>query len=277
MIVSVTPDQLQNDLQQFVQPLPFLEPLIPTYVAFLRLEQTTAVPPLPVEWLPSEANALLERGIPLLQRDAPPLVLPAMEEVWRQVCDIAARPLEPQAERLRAAQEWPRTQREEWLAALDQYFRDGELSLDDSSEKSLLTFLMVHTWRPFLLRWANDLASLLNDGLWGKKSCPVCGGQPDFACLRPVTGERRLFCSRCDTEWHFDRVGCPFCGNQDPASYGYYSNEDSPYRLYVCNECRRYLKTLDLRQVIGERVLPVERIASSGIDMSALQAGYRNV
>jgi len=275
MIRSVTPDELQNELQKCTGQLPFLEPLIPAYVALLHIEQSTDVPPLPLEVTPSEARSMLERGIPLLHRDAPPILPEAIGEVWVRVCDVAARSLEQQAEALQAARDWPQTQREEWLAALGQYFRDGELSRDDPAEKELLAFLMVHAWRPFLLRWANDLAPLLNDGLWGKKNCPACGGQPDFACLTQETGERRLFCSRCDTEWHFDRVGCPFCGNRDPATYGYYTNEDSPYRLYACNQCRRYLKTLDLRQVIGERILPVERIVSSGIDASALQAGYR--
>lgn len=277
MIVSITPDELQQALSQHARRLPFLEALIPTYVAFLRLEEATEALPLPLEFTPSEAHALLEQGIPLLQREAPLVFPQPMAAIWLRVCDSAAQHLKDQAESLRAARDMPQEQPERWLAAMGQYFRDGELSVDDPSEKSLLTFLMVHTWRPFLRRWAGGIAPLLNDELWGRKNCPACGGQPDFASLTKESGERRLFCTRCDTEWHFDRLGCPFCGNQDATSYGYYTNEDSPYRLYACNSCHRYLKTLDLRQAMGERTLAVERITTSGMDVSALQAGYRNV
>lgn len=277
LIVPITPEELLDGLQQHVPQLPFLKPLIPVYVALLRLEEATEVAPLPVEITPSEARAFLERGVSLLQRDAPPVLPEAMARVWQQVCDIAIQHMEDKAEALRAAQEWPQTGREEWLVAMGQYFRDGELKVDDTAEKEVLTFLMVRTWRPFLRRWASRLSPVLDDTRWGRGTCPTCGGQPDFAYLTQATGERRLLCGRCDTEWHFSRVGCPFCGNQDPSSYGYYTNEENPYRLYACNQCRRYLKTLDMRQTIGKRLLAVERIISMGMDVSALQAGYRSV
>lgn len=277
LITSITPEELSDRLQQNTPQLPFLEPLIPAYVALLRLEQETKVAPLPLELTPSEAHALLEREVPLLQRDVLLALPEAMADAWRQVCDITIRYLEDKAEALRTAQQWPQKGPEEWLAAMRQYFRDGELKMDDAAEKEVLTFLTVRTWRPFLRGWASRLSPLLDDSRWGRGTCPICGGQPDFAYLTQETGERRLLCSRCDTEWHFDRIGCPFCGNQDSSTYGYYTNEDSPYRLYACNQCRRYLKTLDMRQTMGKRFLAVERIVTMGMDLSALQAGYRSV
>jgi formate dehydrogenase maturation protein FdhE len=55
----------------------------------------------------------------------------------------------------------------------------------------------------------------------------------------------------------------------------YYSSEDEVYRLYVCQVCQRYLKTLDQRKARREFSLPVERITSVDLDITAREQGYR--
>jgi hypothetical protein len=40
-------------------------------------------------------------------------------------------------------------------------------------------------------------------------------------------------------------------------------------RLYTCEQCRRYIRTIDLRQVPEERILSVERILTLPLDMAA--------
>jgi FdhE protein len=67
---------------------------------------------------------------------------------------------------------------------------------------------------------------------------------------------------------------CPFCGNADHDQLAYFPSKDGVYRLYVCKACRRYLKTIDLRQAEG-RVLAVEPILTVSMDLSAREEGYR--
>jgi FdhE protein len=55
----------------------------------------------------------------------------------------------------------------------------------------------------------------------------------------------------------------------------YYPTDDNTYRLTVCEQCRRYLKTIDLREAAGERYLTAERILTVGMDAAAEEAGYR--
>jgi len=56
----------------------------------------------------------------------------------------------------------------------------------------------------------------------------------------------------------------------------YYPSEDEVYRLYVCEACRRYLKTVDLRKTGGRTVLPrVERVITVAMDVAARRAGYQ--
>jgi len=126
---------------------------------------------------------------------------------------------------------------------------------------------------PYLQRAAEAVLPLLDLAKWRRGYCPICGGQPYFSALQEEGG-RSLVCSRCSAEWPFPRMQCPFCGSADPGQLAYYPSEDGDYRLYVCNACRRYLKTVDLRQAEG-RVLAVEPILTVDMDLSARQEGYR--
>jgi FdhE protein len=134
-------------------------------------------------------------------------------------------------------------------------------------------FLIRLLLSPYLQRAAEVVLPLLDLGQWRRGYCPVCGGQPHFSALRGE-GEQSLLCSRCNAEWPFSRMQCPFCGNADHSKLAYYSSEDGVYRLYVCKACRRYLKTIDLRQAEGH-VLAVEPILTVGMDLSAREEGYR--
>jgi formate dehydrogenase accessory protein FdhE len=126
---------------------------------------------------------------------------------------------------------------------------------------------------PYLQRAAQATLPLLNLEKWRRGYCPACGGQPHFSALRSE-GERWLVCSRCSAEWPFARLQCPFCGNADPDTLAYYPDQEGVYRLYVCNACQRYLKTIDLRQVDG-RNLMAEPIVTVNMDLAARQEGYR--
>ncbi len=124
-----------------------------------------------------------------------------------------------------------------------------------------------------LQRAAEAILPLLDLNRWRRGYCPVCGEQPYFSALREE-GERSLLCSRCDAEWPFARMQCPFCGNADHNQLAYYADREGVYRLYVCKACRRYLKTIDLRQAEGH-VLTVEPMLTVGMDLSAREEGYR--
>lgn len=273
MKTDATKDQIIAQMKK--HDIPSLEPLLPTYVAFVALEEDTQAPPMPLEYISSEIPSLLREKTPLLLRDENLSLPEQMTDVWGQVCDLATEHLPGHKDRIKEHHNWPERDHEEWSNTLRQFLFDGEVSSDDQEARDLLTFLLIRSWRPFLKQWAQALAPLLDDSAWMQKRCPVCGGQPDFSYLGSEAGGRHLTCSRCDTVWRYHRMGCPFCGNRESETYGYYPDDIGLYRLYVCNDCHRYLKTLDMRQVPGERVLQAERIATTAMDLAALQAGYR--
>ena len=125
---------------------------------------------------------------------------------------------------------------------------------------------------PYLQRAAEVILPQLDLKLWTQGHCPICGGRPNLALLGKEGGARELVCSRCNSLWPYSRLGCPLCGSKEKQRY--YPSEDGIYRLYVCPDCNRYLKTVDLREV-HRKVLPaVERLLTVGMDLAAHQEGY---
>jgi FdhE protein len=126
---------------------------------------------------------------------------------------------------------------------------------------------------PYLQRASETVLPLLDLTLWTKGYCPICGGRPNFALLAEESGARTLICSRCTSQWPYSRLRCPFCtAGERPV---YYPSEDGMHRLYVCEECRNYLKAVDLRK--ARRVVQpmVERLLTVGMDLAAHQEGYK--
>ncbi len=166
----------------------------------------------------------------------------------------------------------------ECLALAQQRFEDGQATRKQSGEPEEPTLAQASAdlaLKPYLEWAAEQVLPYVDQQRWRRGYCPVCGGAPDFATLDAEVGTRYLLCSRCNSQWLYHRLGCPFCETTDHTKMVYYPSEDGVYRLYVCRECRRYLKTIDLRQVGRTVLLPVERVTTVAMDAAARQEGYR--
>jgi FdhE protein len=165
------------------------------------------------------------------------------------------------------------------LALARQRFEEGQADVeqDEVQDKVALAQASVDlALKPYLEWAAGQVLPYVAHERWKRGYCPACGGAPDFATLDAETGARHLLCSRCNSQWRYRRLGCPFCSTIDHARLVYYPSKDGVYRLYVCQECQRYLKTIDLRQAGRTVLLPVERITTVAMDMAARQEGYRS-
>ena len=140
-------------------------------------------------------------------------------------------------------------------------------------DPALLATLIQQAFRPFLIQYSQALIKRTKHKGWQQGYCPVCGGDPDIACLEKDVGERWLMCSRCDVRWRFQRLECPFCGNQDSKTISYFSDEEGAYRLYVCDNCHTYVKAVDLRKV-ADAYLPLERLLTLDMDRQGQEKGY---
>jgi len=140
---------------------------------------------------------------------------------------------------------------------------------------SSLSSVMQTIVQPFLSARSETLLPKVNYQFWRRGYCPVCGGWPDFAMLDREHGSNWLLCSRCDAVWLFLRLKCCFCNSSDSNVLGYYTDEQQLYRLYTCDSCRGYIKTIDMRQTMLDVLLPWERIVTLPLDKQAYQLGYQ--
>jgi FdhE protein len=102
--------------------------------------------------------------------------------------------------------------------------------------------------------------------------CPVCGHEPLLARLDSQDGGRRLLCSLCSSQYRVTRLGCVFCGNSEPSTLGYVVSEQGPpgWRIDHCEQCGRYIKTLDERKVDGVASQPFTLSDASTLELDAL-------
>lgn len=143
----------------------------------------------------------------------------------------------------------------------------------------MLDEVLAWSMRPFLIRTADVLqqrsAQAVPFGAWKRGVCPVCGGEPDFACIT-TANERLLICGRCQTRWPTEPITCPFCGESDKQRITSFATPDGTYRVAACQSCKRYLKTLDGRRA-GRAVIPaVDSIATLPLDAVVMQRGFKN-
>ncbi|MGH9315361.1 MAG: formate dehydrogenase accessory protein FdhE [Vicinamibacterales bacterium] len=133
--------------------------------------------------------------------------------------------------------------------------------------------VVTQALRPFLVRCAEAMLASADLSGWTARTCPVCGGEPDFSTITPAA-ERHLICGRCTARWKFDPVACPYCGNADRARIKSFTSRG--YRIYACDACHRYLKAYDGRGASRPVMVLVDSVATLPLDALVMQKGYRS-
>jgi len=124
-----------------------------------------------------------------------------------------------------------------------------------------------------MTRCAEVLQQRTELALWTHPHCALCGSEPDLSVITPAA-ERHLICGRCALRWKFEPLTCPYCRNSDRARITSFATPDGQYRVYACDQCRRYLKAYDGRHATRPVMPIVDNIATLPLDAYAMQRGY---
>lgn len=175
--------------------------------------------------------------------------------------------------------------------------KDGARALIDSDEKRLLQTLRVavDAWkeggpdettgfyaRAFLEPVVTSIAGSdpKQPAAWTQNHCFVCGGGPQVAVLRDLpdaVGHRSLACSMCATEWRFQRLTCPRCGEIEANKLPVHTAQSIAHiRVDACTTCSRYIKAVDLR-TDGNAVPLVDELAAIELDIWAQEQGLKKL
>lgn len=222
----------------------------------------------------------VRRREPLLRRWEFPLDLESGESLFRALNQLAKTrggPTEVSANAIETALEEGRLHLPSLLTgALVEVGYAYATAHEHGLDPELLQTLAEWSLRPSLEACAEMLGERRKGVRWEEAICPICGSAPGFAELRgeDVTSLRFLYCSLCGFEWQFRRVGCTFCDCTDHKQLGtLFAEGDDRCFLEVCEQCHRYIKTVDNRTHFG--LIPeVEAMAASPLDVVARERGY---
>ena len=137
-------------------------------------------------------------------------------------------------------------------------------------------FLARVIWQPI----AEFLAAQYKVSTNGSESkCPICGGWPQLAVLRPEGdgGKRHLQCSFCLTNGSFAEFFVrPVRKSTTPNFRDTRRKSQKRFASEACDTCKFYLKSFDMT-ADGLLVPEVDEIATIALDLWANEHGYRKI
>ena len=240
-----------------------------------RIKPSLKEKPIPFkrEW----KDLLKKEGFPLLQKKEFPVDGEASAALFHTLCQIAKETnpyLSEQVNKIEATLRSQKTDLKELLEKGWDEKRIEQAAGDFEVAPGVFTFLVQNSVKPSVEAAVKQLQNEIDGESWLKGNCPVCGCLPSLSLLRNETGIRYLLCSFCDYQWRLERLSCPYCGNREQASLGYFSGEgEETHRIDLCDQCHQYIKTIDFR--ITEVFEPfLEDLATLHLDLLAVQKGY---
>jgi FdhE protein len=151
----------------------------------------------------------------------------------------------------------------------------SELAISANVDAELLSALAHQAVGPMLRAYASHLQPRLEDEGWQRGYCPVCGAWPLLGELRGVELARFSRCGACGAGWRTQRLGCPYCGNDDYRTLQTLTIEDEQrFRVSVCDRCKGYLKIANAFDPPPAELLALDDVASMHLDVAAIERGY---
>jgi len=220
------------------------------------------------------------RAFPLFEGRDMPISLEAARTIFDSVCDVAKAENETLRKGVHRILEAVRDEKIDIVRILEEMIRGEGPYTDEQCEslhmsRDILVFLGRASVQPLVQETALIVSQGIDAGGWTKGICPICGSLPILSELTGDEGRRMLICSFCGYEWSVPRLACPFCEEVKHEGHPYFFVEgDETVRVDVCDDCKRYIKTLDTRKGGGAVFPLLEDVATLHLDMLAQEKGY---
>ncbi|NWF75152.1 MAG: formate dehydrogenase accessory protein FdhE [Nitrospirae bacterium] len=226
-------------------------------------------------------------GFPLIDKNEIKLDMDSATTLFKKICRTIQRKnkkIAPEIKKINQALRHNKIEVQELFKKLlsgdKEYFDSIGKNNGSYFNKWLLIFLAQNSINPVLEAYADRIKGYVEQDSWRKGYCPVCGSEPLMGKIKNVEGvegAKFLICSSCGFEWRFDRILCPFCGNGDHKKlrHFYIEKEGKGYRVDVCDICKKYIKTIDLRELKIDVIPHVEDIGTIHLDIIAQNEGYK--
>ncbi|MCG8618189.1 MAG: formate dehydrogenase accessory protein FdhE [Desulfobacterales bacterium] len=281
LIYDVTQEQIAGTAESISKIRPAYADLIEFYSRVFAAQAATraGLNPAPIIIDPQTLQLKLDNQMPLISPEEFRIDTEACGKLLDEICRLAL----AHAPKLAQAGETLAGCLEEGSIDLEALFRDlldaGDISKTAEAcgiTVEALAFFGFSAMAPSVQAGAAQLAVYLKDAPKSQTHwCPICGNQPDLSFLDEA-GKRQVCCSLCNHIWQTRRMGCLFCDSATPEDQQYFFTKEEPeFRVYCCDSCKRYIKTIDTRQM-GRRFFPkLEQVTTLHLDIQAREKGYR--
>ena len=273
-------EAVREGVQTYVARYPEYADALRLYGAVMEVQQSALDSiSCPLEPLsPQEVESRLLSGEPLLDPGAVEIDGPAYRRVLSEICramEENAHEGFAQCEELLA---WEGLSDDRLGETRDLVLEGRDIDFKPAADLSerdmkLVTDLLWEGLAPFYRVCGRILSSKLEQSLWQRGYCPVCGGAPLIGQYRSEDGLWVVECALCHTGWNVQRAACPFCtGSQGSLDYLYIA-DDKTRRANYCKACGKYVKTVDSRDGEDTVLLPLEDIVTADLDLAASDEG----
>jgi FdhE protein len=247
----LTGGEQSPEIEKWLREHPYLAPI----ARFQREVEQPAADSAPAAIASPQWPAYVEdyrQGVPLLMSERAAVDRTAASKMLEAIASrLFSAPLPEALKPVAAAVDWRCQQSPgepariiDWALGTDSAKRE---EVQDPGFQRLLAWTAIRrAFGPVLEEFAvwRDEAARRDEWMLGK--CPGCGALPAMSELVGVEAgrERRMVCSLCQSRWRYQRVGCPYCSNADPARLDILEIEQEPaLRLESCSQCKGYWKT----------------------------------
>jgi FdhE protein len=278
-------EKIKNRVKEMVRERPSHKEVLEFYRDVV-IEQNSALSKIkttPIEIDKDDVKEKIEHGFPIVEKKAFILDIPSAMKLFRRLCKILSKTKKghDDAEKIKDAIKNKELKLPELFRKVESEDDEYIISLSEKLRVNpeIISFLITNSIKPIYESYSKGLKDYINQERWWKGYCPVCGSEPYISELKDeggVEGARFLVCSTCGFEWRFNRLKCPFCenGDHEKLRYFYTEKEGRSYRVDVCDNCKRYIKTIDTK-ALGIEFIPVlEDIGTLHLDILAQKEGY---
>ena len=282
--VTITPDQITKAVDDILK-------VMPDYSALLELNKNIFI----AQENSKKSTDLGEISIPenilksKIQEEFPLISIADFKidpseaaRLFREICTIAKKDKSKLSESAAVLIKVFDEEKIDFVQLYSAFLKEDESYFDTTAselqiDKDILAYFVYNSARPSLNLCANELSELLDKNKeWHRGYCPICGSPPALS-LFEEDGRRFFCCSFCWYKWRTRRIFCHNCENSDHETLHYYSFEgDEGYRIDVCDKCKKYIKTIDTRNLDRFIYPPLEYLSTAHLDIKIAEMGFKH-
>lgn len=288
--------KLSKELDRILKKIKIIEKQRPSHKEILEfvkhiIKEQYKIKPLiktePIEMTKEIAIHQLAGGFPLLDKKELKIDMKMATTLFKNICKSLREKNKTLAPWMRIISKAIRSKELDMEDIFKRYIEGDSSTISSLCEKigvngGLFRMIVENSLKPFFEAYAQKIKGLVEQDRWVNNICPVCGSEPVIGMMKDfpekgMEGGRFLVCSLCGFDWWYKRLACPYCGIEKGEKVRHFTtpSEGKAFRVEVCDECKRYIKTIDTK-IYGNEIVPlIEDIATLHLDIIAEKEGYK--